>query len=98
MRSEDSPISFHEELRCDGLLTTGPINASFNGFLISKKKYHHSANITFSVDTTSEHSSKVDDFMKNLPLLFTSNPSDKVDLVAECYVLNILPSGANNKF
>jgi hypothetical protein len=78
-------------------LSTGFINISLNGSLISKKKYHHSANITFSVDTTSEHSSKVDDCMKNLPLRFTSNFSDEVELVAECYVLNILSNGANEK-
>jgi hypothetical protein len=59
MRSEDSPISFREELRYDSLLSTGFINISLNGFLISRTNYHHSANIIFSVGITSKHSSKL---------------------------------------
>jgi len=83
MHPKDPQISFREELHCDGLLSTGDVNARSHGFSISRVKYHYSAEITFVAFLGPELSHKTDDLLASPSLRFTSKYGD-LALVAEC--------------
>lgn len=88
MDGKEPQISFREEWRCDGLLSTAAISVPLPNISISRTKYRHSAEIAFSGHLGPDNSPKIITNLFSSPTLrFSSRLHRDTVLIAECVLL-----------